>query len=368
MKVEITREKFLPAFQTVASVAPTRTPKPVLGTIKMIATNQKVTLLGTDMEIAIRIDVPGVEVEIPGTALLPIRRTLAILRETSEEKVTLECDGAKVILSGSRFNFQLPIPNPDEFPDVADFDAEAYQKFSAKALREMIQRTVFATDPESGRYALGGVLFDFDEETVSAVATDGRRLGWQLGSIETVGDYEPERNTIVPTRAVQLISRILDDGDDEVRFCVQDNAVLLKHDRTVVYCRLLEGRYPPWREIIPKYTDAVEITVPVGEFHSAVRQAAIVADVERRAVHLIFGDGKIVFTTHGAELGEARIEMPVSYDGEEIVSKLDPQYLSDFLRVLDEDSSITIRLQDGSSPVVFETDDGYTHVVMPLSL
>lgn len=367
MKLSLPREKFHHSFQTAASVAPTRTPRPVLATVKIICTEDKVTLLGTDMEIGVRVEMSGMDVQAPGVALLPIRRVGPILREAQDETVQVESDGSKVILTGARFEFQLPIPSPDEFPTVAEFDFDKYQKFQGRVLREMIVRTVFATDPESGRYALGGVLLDVDDGEVVAVATDGRRLARQTGSAENVGGFEGEKNTIVPTRAMQLIARILGEAEGEALFASRDNAVLVKYQNTTVYSRLLEGRYPRWREIIPKYSDAVEVQVPVGGFHSAVRQAAIVADTERRSVDLHFGDGKIVFSTHGAELGESRIEMPVSYEGREVIVKLDPQYVSEFLRVLDEKAMITIRLQDNESAVVFETDDGYMHVVMPLA-
>jgi len=39
--------------------------------------------------------------------------------------------------------------------------------------------------------------------------------------------------------------------------------------------RLVEGRYPRWRDVFPKRADALKLNLTVGPFHSALRQASI---------------------------------------------------------------------------------------------
>jgi DNA polymerase-3 subunit beta len=109
------------------------------------------------------------------------------------------------------------------------------------------------------------------------------------------------------------------------------------------------------------------VELPVGPFHSAVRQAAIVTSEERRGVDFQFGDGRLVLAGHGAEAGESHIELPIAYDGQEITVKLDPRFVADFLKVLDPDKTITLYLRDSESAVVCTSDDGYAYVIMPLS-
>ena len=76
----------------------------------------------------------------------------------------------------------------------------------------------------------------------------------------------------------------------------------------------------------------MHIELTVGPFYAAVRQAAIVTSDERRGVDFTFGGGKVVLAAHGAEFGESHVELPIAYDGPEIVITLDPRYLNDFLR------------------------------------
>ncbi len=367
MKATCEREKLLHAFQTAASVVPPRSPKPILENVKLEATPERVTLMATDLEIGIRIDVLGFEVHAPGDVVLPIRRFGSILRESSDAKLHLEGDGGRTLVRSGQSEWQLPSQNPDEFPAVSPFTEERYHQMPARFFRELVRRTIFATDTESSRYALGGVLVELGSEGIIGVATDGRRLARQEGPAEAIAEHQTVENTVIPTRAMQLMERALADNEEEIQLAAGENVVQVKSQRTTIYTRLVEGRYPKWRDVFPKHSDMVQIELPVGPFHAAVRQAAIVTTEERRGVDFTFGDGKVVLAGHGAEMGESHIELPVPYDGAELHVKLDPRFISDFLKVLDPEQTFTMHLRDAESAVVCYTDDGYGYVIMPLS-
>ncbi len=367
MKVSCERDELLHAFQMAASVAPTRSPKPVLRNIKLEITPDRATLLATDLEVGIRMEVPGFVVESPGTVLLPIDRFGSILRECTDEKLLLESDGARTRVCGERSEFHLPTENPDEFPEVISFQEERYHKMPARFFRELVRRTIFATDNESSRFALGGVLLELTAEQAIGVATDGRRLARQMGPAVAVGGHETRDRTIVPARSMQLLERALSDTEGEIQIATRENDLLMKSERTLVYTRLVEGRFPKWRDVFPKVDPTNRIELNVGPFHSAVRQAAIVTDENHRGVDFTFADGKVVLLARNAETGESHVEMPIAYDGPNLAVMLDPRYMSDFLKVLDPDTTFTLCIRDGESAVVAHTEDGYSYVIMPLS-
>jgi DNA polymerase-3 subunit beta len=367
MKMTCEREKLLHAFQTAASVVPARSPKQILENVKLEAESEQTTLMATDLEIGIRIEVPGFDVAAPGKVVLPLKRFGSILKESCDEKLHLESDGNKLLVRGERSEFQFPTQNPDEFPAVSPFEEEKYHQFSARFFRELIRRTVFATDPESSHYALGGVLVELSAAEIIGVGTDGRRLAKQQGPAESFGGHKTSENTVIPTRAVQLMERALAANEENVQLAARENDVLVKSQRTTIYSRLVEGRFPKWRDVFPNQPAGVKLELAVGPFYSAVRQAAIVTSEERRGVDFAFGEGKLVLAGHGAEYGESHVELPIPYDGEVIGVKLDPRYVSDFLRVLDPEVTLTMHLRDSESAVVCTTDDGYGYVIMPLA-
>ncbi|MEK6237877.1 MAG: DNA polymerase III subunit beta, partial [Planctomycetales bacterium] len=90
MKITCDRDKLNAAFQTVAPVAPSRTTREILRNVKLEATDGAGMLLATDSEIAVRAEIESIQVEEPGSALLPADRFGPILRESSDDEISLE--------------------------------------------------------------------------------------------------------------------------------------------------------------------------------------------------------------------------------------------------------------------------------------
>jgi DNA polymerase-3 subunit beta len=195
-----------------------------------------------------------------------------------------------------------------------------------------------------------------------------RRLAKMEGAAVAHGSHESgDTMTIVPARALQLIERAINDADAEVQIASRGNDVLVHTPRATIYSRLVEGRFPKWRDVFPQREDAIKMDLVNGPLHAAVRQAAIVTSEESRGVDFTFGGGTLVLSGKAAEVGQSRVELPISYDGEEITAVLDPKYMSDFLKVLDAERTVTVEIKDSESAVVCSTDDGYGYVIMPMA-
>jgi DNA polymerase-3 subunit beta len=368
MKITFSREPFLAAFHTAASVAPQRSPKPILQNVRVDVEGTTAVLSGTDMEIGLRVEVPDIVVEAPGSMLLPVARFGSLLRESTDETLRIETTDKGATVRGDRSRFQLPGGDPAEFPNVATFGEAKYHEVPARLFREMIRRTVFATDTESSRYALGGVLLEMDENKITAVGTDGRRLAKMEGPAHSVGGHRTgEVMTIVPTRAMQVIERAITDSDAEIQIAARHNDVLVKSPRVTVYSRLVEGRFPKWRDVFPRRTNAAQISLTAGPVFSAVRQASVMCGEESRGIDLTFGDGTLVLSASTAEVGESRVELPIPYTGKEITVTLDHRYVADFLKVLDPERNFTFDIESSDAAALCTTDDGYGYVIMPLS-
>jgi DNA polymerase-3 subunit beta len=369
MKISCDRELLLQAFQTVASVAPSRSPKPILQNVKLEAVEQGVILSATDLEVGIRYFVDGVDVQSQGVAIFSVTRFGSILRESTDATLHLESDGQGTTIRGERSQFRLSAEDPAEFPQVAAFEEKDFHEVPARLLRELIRRTVFATDNESSRYALGGVKLEFSESELIAIGTDGRRLAKMAGPISTTGTaIDAAQTMIIPTRAMQLIERAVAPTDAEVQVALKGNEILVHTSKVTISARLLEGRFPDWKKVFPEQGGTgVKLDLAVGGTYAAVRQAAIVTSEESRGVDFAFGDGMLVLSGKAAEVGQSRVELPISYEGEQLTVTLDPRFIVDFLKVLDGEKTFTFEVQDAESAAVCSTDDGYGYVIMPLA-
>jgi DNA polymerase-3 subunit beta len=367
MKLDCHRPSLLAALQVVNGVVPSRTPREILRNVKLQVSPTATVLIGTDQEVGIRQEVSSVETDSTGQVLLPASRVISILRELQDDRVTLEATDRSLVIKGGQSEFKLSTEDPAEFPAVAAFEDENYFSLPANIFREMIRRTVFATDVESTRYALGGILLEFTPEKATLAATDSRRLAVVHSACESVGEINLDSaSPVVPSKAMQLIERSLPDSDDAALIAIHSNDVVVKCGGATIYSRLVEGRFPRYAEVIPSESKAT-VEVVVSQFYAAVRQAQIVTSEESRGVNFKFSTGKLTLASQAADVGESNVELPIPFEGEAITITFDPKFVADFLRIIDAGTSVQIKLIDAESPAVFTTEDGYRYVIMPLS-
>lgn len=367
MKLKFDRQEFLTAFQVAAMVAPSRSPKAILQNVKVIADGNFIEIMSTDTEVGVRLKVAAVEVQQPGAAVIPVSRLSLILRESNDDQLTIESQDNHLTIKGKSSKFQLLGQNPEEFPDVALIEEQDGYEINAGVLRELIKRTLFATETESSRYALGGVLLEIGDDHVTAVGTDGRRLAKMEGPLKRIGKPGPNTGTtIVPARSMQLIDRIISDGESPVKLFPRSNDLYVKDQQGWFFTRLVEGRFPKWRDVIPKRTDSTKIELPAGPMYAALRQAAIVSSEESRGIDFCFENGSLVLTNETAEIGQSRVEMPVPYEGEQVIITLDNRYVADFLKALPPEKIFTLDVKGSDQAAYCSTDDHYGYVIMPL--
>jgi DNA polymerase-3 subunit beta len=237
----------------------------------------------------------------------------------------------------------------------------------------MIRRTVFAADKkDSGaRFALTGVLWEAEGKVARLVATDSKRLALCEGPATLYGPPEATKAShLVPAKTMALLERNLTDDGELVRVGLRPNDAMFQTDRAMIYTRLVEGRYPPYRDIIGQTRKQAtqKIPLPVESFLAKVRQAAIMTDDDSKRVDMTFEPGKVTMQARGTATGSSQVEMVLAeYDGPEVNIAFDPSYLVEFLRALEGEPTVTLEMSDGAKPALFRAGDGYLYLVMPLT-
>jgi DNA polymerase III subunit beta len=369
MRVCCDRETLLTAFGMVSGVIAARSPKPILQNIKLIANvDNRSVLIGTDLEVGIRYQLPGMKVDKAGTVILPTAQMNSILRTGTDPEIKIETDGDRLVVQGLHSEFTLAAEDASLFPDVPDFAAQSYHVIDAADLKKLIRRTMFATDVESTRYALGGVLVEVTDESIAMVGTDGRRLARMSAPAAAENSPPaPVGSPVIPVKALKLIERNLVNDDLSVHLSFQTGtAVMVRSERAVIYSQLVEGRFPRYQDVFPANSDT-KIVLEVGSLRMAVEQASIVTSDDSRGVDFQFSSGMLRLTSRSADVGSSHVELPINYEGKTVEITFDPRYLIDALKTLDDTTSITAELIDSKNAAVFKTNDRYTYVVMPLT-
>ncbi|MFW6032691.1 MAG: DNA polymerase III subunit beta, partial [Phycisphaeraceae bacterium] len=223
-----------------------------------------------------------------------------------------------------------------------------------------------ATARENSRYAINGVLVEREGNKLAMVATDGHRLAVARGSCQSAGDGET-RSSIVPSKALNLLMRLFDDAEETVRVQHRENQILFATDRAVLVSNLVEGSFPPYKDVIPKEGDK-RATLPTDVLVSAVRRAALLTNEESKGVRMSFSPDGLRLSSRAPEMGEAEINVAVpEYEGDPIEIGFNPTYVLDALKVIDA-GEVQMELKAANKPGVLRTGPSFLYVVMPVNL
>jgi len=365
MKVIAQTAALQEALALAGSIVATRTPKPVLQCVKLIAKDNVLTLLATDLEAGVRYHVTAVQIEEEGEALIPADRLGGIVRESGdEESITLETEKDLCHVRGAGSHFKIFGYDPGEYPAVAEFADKPDFQVKTPVLAGMIGRTLFATAKAHSHYAISGVLWEAGGKKLQLVATDGHRLALAKGSLPKAAATDAK--AIVPVKLMALIQRVAGEGDEMVEVKIEENQILVRTSRAVLVSSLVQGNFPKYEDVIPKESTK-KATIETSQFEHRIRQAALLTNEESRGVRLAFAETEATLSSRAPETGEATVTCPITYEGEAMEVAFNPAFLIDALRVVDADT-VTLDMNAANKPAVMKAGSDFLYVLMPVEL
>ena len=155
MKAVCDRATLTQGIQVAAGIAPHRSPKPILGCVKLDAQEDRITLLATDLEVGIRISLDKMETSESGSALVPADRFHAILRELDAETVTLTTSQQETEIVAPGARFKVLGDDPTEKQTIAaERKVERYSKKTLRRRAITIARTETIRAANTGQHLL----------------------------------------------------------------------------------------------------------------------------------------------------------------------------------------------------------------------
>ena len=220
---------------------------------------------------------------------------------------------------------------------------------------------------------MNGVYFNFADEKLTLVATDGRRLALTALDIEISGDNTG--SLILPAKTVAELERLLGKGEKvkiafnarQVAFeiTIEEEASGLV-DQLYLVSKIVEGNYPNYRQVIPKETEH-RVKIERELMLECVNRAALVTSDKSHSVKLKVSKNLLEISGSSSEYGESHESMAIAYDGPEVQVAFNPQFLMEPLRALSKDE-VFFEFKDELSPGLFKTLDNFICVIMPLRL
>ncbi|HEX2972786.1 MAG TPA: DNA polymerase III subunit beta [Tepidisphaeraceae bacterium] len=367
MKVICNRGALLDALTVAGNVVATRTPKPALQCVKLAASGTQMTLSATDLEVAIRYQDNQVEVSEPGELLVPADKLRDIVRESTDDTLSIESAAEMAQVKGQDSLFRIYTQPLDTFPPVPEYNGEADFEIAGGQLKQLIGQTVFAAAKESTRYAFNGVLVNVKGKRLSLVSTDGRRLAEARG--ELISSKKTEKDilrAIVPVKALSLIDRLIDDPEEAVAFQISENQIIVHTPSATLTSTIVEGQFPPYEEVIPRDCDK-KMVASTADFLSAIRRAALLTTEESKGIRLQFSKTGLVLSSQSPGAGEATINFPCKYEGADLEIGFNPIFLVEALKVV-RDDEISFELSAANRPGLLKGGPDFQYVIMPVNI
>lgn len=376
MKFIINRDHFVSGLQKVQNIVGTRSNMPVLNNVRVEAEADNIILTTSNLEIGMRCKIKTETNNLTGAITLPVKKLLTIVKVLPNIEVILETfdsDQAKITSGGSLF--RIMGINEEQFPELPTItDGKSFTVPQNDILR-MIKSVSYAQSNDENRKMLNGVYFNFADNQLTLVATDGKRLGLISKEIEVL--KENEGSFILPAKTAVELERLLGhEGNVTISFngkhVAFDIDIGLQAQESgfvanfYLISKIVESNYPNYKQVIPN--EVIHRVKLDREFLlESLLRVSLVTNDKQNSITLKISKNLLEVTAFSVELGESHESMAIDFDKVNVELVFNPQFLIDPLRSLSNDE-VFFEFKDEISPGLFKTNDSFLCVIMPLRL
>ncbi|WP_100405886.1 DNA polymerase III subunit beta [Bacillus solitudinis] len=377
MRFIINRDRFVQDVQHVAKAVSSRTTIPILTGIKIVANRGGITLTGSDSDVSIETFIPKesegteiVQISEEGSIVLQARFFAEIVKKLPGEEIELSVQDqfAATIRSDSAV-FNLNGLDPEEYPRLPQLEEDLMFRLPQDMLKNMIRQTVFAVSTQETRPVLTGVNLEVENEELICTATDSHRLAMRKATIERNDETLKFSNVVIPGKSLNELSKILDETNDLVDVVVTENQILFKFENLLFFSRLLEGKYPVTKNMIPTQSKTSFKLKKRPFLHTLERALLLSREGKNNVINLkTLENGLIEITSVSPEVGKVTENIQsVEMDGEEMRISFNGKNVIDALKVIDSED-IHIIFTGAMSPFVIRPIDHshYLHLFSPV--
>jgi DNA polymerase-3 subunit beta len=358
VKFVIQQEALQKALDLVAGVVPGKTTLPILKSILLEASGDRLRFSATNLDISMVTDATEVEIDAEGTAAVPADKLVSFVRSLSPGEVKVEIKGGKAVIRAGKASFEESCMQAEEYPSLPALVAGDGLEIPGDIIAAMIAETSYAVSRDETRPALMGILWEVDGNGLTMVATDAHRLARSRREIDWANT--DERSMIVDTGGLKHLPRIAAQAGDaaKVEVFLGENQLSFRAGATVLHTRLLEGPFPDYNAVLPKGNDRI-VTVDRELLAQAIRRVSITADRITSQIRMGLETDRLELTARGSDGSRAEDEIAVGYEGEAMEIGFNFTYLLDVLKNVKADT-IRLSLRDAQSAALVApaTEDG----------
>jgi DNA polymerase-3 subunit beta len=361
MKLQVTQENLNHALNSVSRVANSRGTLPILANVLIKTINNRLSLAATNLDIAITHYI-GAKVDDEGSITVPARLMQDFVSSLPDGVINLELKDSKLHVSTDKYQSVVNGIVADDFPVMPDTSEGKKWNIDGPVFKKGLQQVVFAASNDETRPILTGVLIQTSEGKLHMAATDSYRLA-EKELTKTKDDIQ----ILVPASAMQDLLRIVGDNEDKVQVTHDDQQVLFKVGDVELVTRLVDGKYPDYKKLIPgKF--ATEARLKRADLVNVTKVSSLFARESAGSVTLEVDDktDQLSIRSVASQLGENNATADANVTGSGSIT-LNSRYLLDALNVMSGEE-VVFSFNGKLEPTLL-TDpaaEDYKHIIMPL--
>ena len=367
MKLILLKNNIVEALSSVERAIGDNVNLPILKNFFLKAGDGKMSLISTNLELAITQFVSAKIIE-PGFFTAPLQVFKNIINNINSERITLEQKEKQLTISTDNYEAVLQTQNPKEFPLIPSIqNTKQTLKIGVGDFKESLSQVIVATQYSEIRPEISGIFIAFQENDLVFVATDSFRLAEKKLNLAKIKTNFEKFAATIPLKTAQELLRILKDVDNDLEVCADSNQILFKTKDQEIVSRLVDGAFPDYRAIIPRQA-ATELTLQREEF---VRAVKLTSSFSGRAndITLRVGENKKFLELYSADsvLGENRYRIPIKSKGEKFSVVFNWRYLLDGFRIYkSEEVVLGINAADRPALIKNPAEGNTVYVLMPI--
>ncbi|MBP5174970.1 MAG: DNA polymerase III subunit beta [Treponema sp.] len=373
MRFTIEKEGILKELAKIQNIVDRKTSIPIISNALIDISENKMTIVATDMEIEMKITVPC-EVKEEGKICLPAKKLYEIIRELPEnsiefilkdnQRVDIQCESSLFTITGS---------DTSEYPKFSTIDTQNLFEISPQKLNSLIEKTQLSMSNDEKKHNLNGILFDISKNgngnlIITTVSTDTHRLSITKEEIEEYPSDIKETKVIIPKKGIMEIKKISENCESTIKMGFQEKSSIIIRENTEIIIRNIDADFPEYQRVIPENTEKFAI-IDREQFSRTLRRISTLSSEKYRGIKTTFKDGNVNLYINNMELGEATESIPAEYSGEEETIIYNSRYLLDAVTAY-QSPQIRFQFKDDQSPgIISPTDhpDSKT-IIMPMRI
>jgi DNA polymerase III subunit beta len=336
---------------------------PVLSGVQVTTHADEIELVGSDLDLTIRVRVPA-QIDEPGQAVVPAKLFDGLTTRLKPGAVNFEVEGDDARISAGAARAGVRLLPADEFPQVTEPEGSKVT-LEAAPFAEALRQVIPAASRDDARPILTGVLLTATADGLRLVATDSYRLA--VRDLAGVGILTEGQRVLVAARSLQEVQRVFSSGQIEVT--LGEREVRFASESRSITARLIEGEFPNYEQLIPSgYPN--RLTVPRSALEEAVRLMQIVGEGrEGTPVRLSMSAEGLELSATAQERADATDAIDAKFEGSDVTVAFNPQFVLDGLLAIEGEEAVLETL-DALKPATLRGVDKpeFLYLLMPVRI